>query len=477
MKKYIFSFAVAALAFGAKAQSDLTLYNFNAIPQSLHVNPAYPQQTKVWVGLPVLSGVHVHYHNSGFALIDLLERGTNLDSNRNKLIRSLDDNSQLTLNQTYELLGIGFKTGKGFVTLGGYQSVDFRMDYPGDLLRFVNFGNVSGNTTGDSLHTNFNLNTFNMETVVRTNFYVGYQHKFMKDRLILGARVKYIIGQQNSWVQRMQADIESNNTSFNVNTDILVRTSGTASFIDGADLDDPLSLAMPNNNGIGLDFGGYFKLNDHWNFSASVLDLGSITWRDNNRDYISKGSYSFEGIEVDYSDENPGSGGEYVLDSIKKAFDFQEVDGQAYTKPLMTRFFASANYQFSDKHAVGVLYHGRKWGDEFFSDYSFNYQGRWSRTFQFIASYSIVNGTYNNLGAGFDLKLGAVQLYVISDNILDAIMYENLQTTNLRFGINFTFYGRKNKNIVPEDDGRVRLVEPVQTDETPAQEETESDNQ
>jgi hypothetical protein len=459
MKKVTLLLALVFSCLAASAQSDMLLYNFNAIPQSLHVNPAYPQQTKVWVGLPAISGYHFHYHNNGFALIDLLERGTDIDSNRNRLIRNLDNNNHITVNQNVELLGLGFKVGKGFVSAGAYQSIDFRMDFPADLLRFVNFGNVSAGT-GDTLDSKFSLESFDFETVSRTNIYIGYQHKLMDERLTVGGRFKYIIGQQNTWVQRMNVDVASTDSSFNVKTDALVSTSGAASFIDGDEFTDPLATAIPGNVGFGVDLGIHYKLNKHWNFSVSALDLGSITWKENNRDYVSKGEYSFSGVEVDFADDNPGQGTEYVIDSITKAFDFQEVDGRAYTKPLMSRFFVSANYQLSDRHAFGVLYHTRKWGDNFFHDYSVNYQGRLSRTFQFTASYSVINGTYNNVGAGFDLKLGAIQLYLLSDNILHGIMYENLQTTNLRFGINIALYGRKHKNIQPEDDNRVRLVEP-----------------
>ncbi len=459
MKKAILFIALVFSGFIAEAQSDLLLYNFNAVPQSLHVNPAYPQQTKVWIGLPGMSGYHVHYHNSGFALIDLLERGSDIDSNRNRLIRNLDGVSQLTVNQSIELLGIGFKMGNGFLSAGAYQSVDFRMDFPADLLRFVNFGNVSAGA-GDTLDSQFNLGGFDFETISRTNVYLGYQHKFLDERLTVGGRFKYIIGQQNTWVERMNVNVASTDTSFNVKTDALIHTSGTASFIDGSDITDPVTIAVPGNVGYGIDFGIHYKLNKHWNFSVSAIDIGSITWKENNRDYVSNGEYSFSGVEIDYSDENPGSGTEYVLDSITEAFDFNEVDGQAYTKPWMSRYFVSANYQINEKHGFGVLYHARKWGDDFFHDYSVNYQGRLSRTFQFTASYSVINGTYNNVGAGFDLKLGPIQLYVLSDNLLHGIMYENLKTTNLRFGVNIALYSKQNKNKQPDDDDRIRLVEP-----------------
>jgi hypothetical protein len=459
MKRITTLIFVVCAFLGAFAQSDLTLYNFSSIPQALNVNPAARTSAKVWIGLPVVSGTHFHYHNNGFALIDLFETGTDPDENRNRIIESLDENSQFTINQSYDLFSLGIKMGKGFVTLGAEQVVDFRMDYPADILRLFNFGNASG-AANEPLDEVFSLSTFDLESEVRTNAYLGYQRTFMDDRLSVGARFKYIIGQQSTFVERINANIITNDTALIVSSDVLVRTSGSASLIDGgADL-DPLALALPENSGIGFDFGVGYQLNDHWNVSASVVDLGYVDWTSNNRNYVSQGEFTFTGVDVDFSDENPGQGSEYLVDSLVAAFDFQEEDGVAYRKSLNTRIFASANYKFNSKHQIGVLFHTRKWGDEFFNDYSVNYRSRLARNFEYSISYSIINGTYQNFGAGFSAKLGPLQLYLISDNVFGAIAYETLQSTNLRLGLNIVFFGRKNKNKATEEPEGIRLVEP-----------------
>lgn len=445
MRNKLFNLIVATLLTSgvAMAQSDLTLYNFNAIPQSLHVNPAYPQQTKFWVGLPALSGVHFHFHNSGFSLKDIIATGTDINVELANLAADLGGDSHLSINQDVELFGLGFKLGKGFLSMGATQTVDIKMTYPVEILEFISW------KAGDPI-TGFSLNDFNFESTSRTNIYLGYQHKFLKDRLSLGFRGKYMFGQGNVFIDRINVGVDASDPwLLKIRSNTLLRSSGIAKFT-ADDFDaaaDPTGLALTGNNGFAFDFGFDYKLTSRWSLSASVLDIGSITWSENNEDYTSIGEYDFEGLELDLSQTDKFSDViDNTLDSIKDAFSFDTIANAAsYTRSLNPRFFAAINYALTDKHSLGLLYHGRTWNGDLFSDYSVNYQGRWFRGMQFIASYSIINGTTNNVGAGIDFKFGPMQLYLISDNILGAIMYENLQTTNIRIGLNITFYGRKDK--------------------------------
>ncbi len=456
MKYWIQTLALTLTTLVATAQSDLTLYNFNAIPQSMHVNPAYPQQTKVWVGLPVMSGLHFHFHNNGFKLVDLLERGTDPNENLDNIINNLDDKSHLAISQNVDLFGVAFRVGNGMFSVGATQEVDMRMDYPVDLLKVIRYGN------DQYVDQSLNVSQFDYETVARTNFYMGYQHSLMEDRLSIGGRLRYIIGQQHSYVERMNAEINTRDNGFEleVKTDILIRTAGVSSVLENSFGDNIMGNVIPQNSGFGLDLGGHYKINENWDVSASVIDLGLINWTANTRDYRSNGEFVYDGIDADLADDNLGDSWENTQDSLSEAFDFKETDGESYTRWLSPRVFLGGNYHFNDKHAVGALYHGRFWDGELFHDVSFNYQGRWSRTFQFIASYSIINRTYNNVGAGFSLKMGPVQLYLLSDNILGAMMYENLQTTNLRVGLNLTFYGKRNKKSTG-----TQLVDPIPVEE------------
>lgn len=454
MRKILILSLVTIFGLGSvSAQSDMLLYNFNAISQSLHTNPAMPQQTKVWVGLPAISGFSTHYHNSAFAAVDIFEANTDINENLRSVTAQMDESSQLAFNQTVDLLGVGFKLKKGFVSLGATQHINLTMDIPYQVFQ------VMFSENNNSI-TELDFSSFDLEVSNRTAFYLGYQHRFFNDKLSLGVRANYLIGQQHGYIERSNVSL-SNDSTYTIRgrSDILVRSAGASAF--EANAIEPLNIAFADNTGLAFNFGVHYQLNDHWSFSASGLDFGSITYNDYTRNYVSDSEFEFRGIEADLAANDFDNAVDRALDSLEAGFNFQEVDGQSYTRSLMPRVFAAANYHLNDKHAFGALYHSRIWNGEAFHDFGVNYQGRISRTFQFTAGYSIINGTRHNVGAGFDLKLGAFQLYLISDNILGMVDYGGLQTTNFRFGINLTFYGKKPKKVKKKKEETPQTNAPV----------------
>lgn len=455
MKKLLTLIIAGGLSIQAFAQSDLTLYNFNSVAQSLHVNPAYPQQTRVWVALPVISGVQTYYHNSGFKLIDIFETGTDINANIDEVILGLDDNSVITTNQSIDLLGVGFRVKNGFVTLGAQQVVDYTMTYPVDLMKLIWFGNA------DEQYRTTNLSKFELESMVRTNYYIGYQ-AMVNDKLSLGGRFKYIIGQGHGYTERMNASVETtDNSNLLVQTDIEIRTAGISNYIDANPFDVKTSV-FPENSGFGIDLGAHYTINDRWNVSASVLDLGFISWKANRRDYISEGEFEFEGLNADLSEDEPVESFDDVIDTLKAAFEFKEIDGgEGYTKSLPTRVFVSGNYKLSERHSFGGLYHLKMWNGRTYHDFSVNYQGRLARAFQYTVSYSVIDGTYNNVGLGLQVKAGPLQIYAISDNVLHIVQYENLQTTNVRAGLNITLFDKKEKKRKKDKDAEENIEEEV----------------
>ncbi len=424
------------------AQSDMLLYNFDAIAQSLRVNPATPQKTRIWVGLPVVSGVQLHYDNNSFELEDIFATGTDVNANKDAWIMSLDDDSRVNLNQTLDVLGVGFRSFGGFVSLGVYQQADLNTSLPAEFLKLINFGNT--------IEENKNVSTtdFDFESMARTNYYVGFQ-KEVNDKLTLGANFKYIIGQTNTYTERVNATITTTDSSaLYIETDILVRSAGLGSLEDYFNNRSTFSNAVfTGNNGFGIDLGAHYKISEKWDASASIVDLGFINWQENNKDYISNGTFLFDGADVDFSNDDPISSFDNVLDSLKEAFDFYEETGNSYKRNLSTKAFFAVNYHINKRHTFGALYHATFWDGYVQNDFGVNYQGRIADPFNIMVSYSVIGGIYNNIGLGIMGKLGPIQLYLMSDNAFHILYYNKLRATNIRFGINITLYDKKEKKV------------------------------
>ncbi len=444
MKKLYAVIILALAGVSLPAQSDLLLYHFNAVPQSLTTNPAMPQQSRLWVAIPGISGVSSYYHNSAFSLADLLAKGTDVNQNLKEVIDRMGPQSHLATHSRIDLIGVAFKSRNAMWSFGVQEIVDFKIDFNRELFRFLYYGNTEPDTRVTD------VSNLDAEFSSRAQFYLGYQRSLLNDNLRLGGRLKYLRGQQHAYAERMNIRISTTDSStLQANSDVLLRTSGLSQLLGGGDF-NAMDAAMPANTGFAVDLGLWYRLSDKMSISASVLDMGAINWQTNNRDYISKGDFHYEGLNADLSDEEPVEDEQAVLDSLKAAFNFEEVDGQAYSRGLSSQFYLGGEYQLSKRHSLSALYHARIWEGEWYHDMNLSYSARLSNIFQFTTGYSFINGTSHNVGLGFDLKLGPMQLYLITDNLVNAIYYEDLQSSNVNVGLNISLYDRKNKKTSAE---------------------------
>lgn len=433
-----------------RGQSDMLLYNFNSLGQSIYTNPAMPQDNRLWIALPAVSGVSLHYHNSGFTPAEVFKENSDINANLAEVSNQLDEDDQLALHQSIDLLGLGFRAWDGYVSLGARQIADFRMDLSPQLFKTA-FG------SNNSL-SNFNLDEFSQELNLRTETYLGYQRAFLDDQLTLGVRGKYLFGQGHTYIERMNASIrqEGNQDPLQIETDILIRASGNTD----ADYGDFQDAIFSDNQGFAVDLGAHWRPNSKWQFGASLLDWGSINWQENTRSWESKGEYSFDGIEVDFSDENFQDQYQASLDSLEEELNFQEDSGATYSRSLPTRLFLSGQWNLTEKHSFGLLYHARFWEGQAYHDFGLNYSGDLTNWFRVSAGYSIINGTYGNLGLGMEFHLGPVQLYLMSDNAMAAFNYGDVRTANVRVGINVALRPKKNSGKTKSTPSKTRDEKP-----------------
>ncbi|RMG79841.1 MAG: hypothetical protein D6707_07425, partial [Bacteroidetes bacterium] len=73
---------------------------------------------------------------------------------------------------------------------------------------------------------------------------------------------------------------------------------------------------------------------------------------------------------------------------------------------------------------------------------SLSYQLKVKRFLSVIASYSVFNRSYLNIGGGLSLNLGPIQAFAVADNIYGAFAPQNNKNVHLRAGVNLTF-GKK----------------------------------
>jgi len=424
-------------SYNLSAQSYLSFYNFNHINQNLMVNPASPHNYKMVVGIPGVGGVQAHV-NTGSLKLDALATGEDFNKSLDNTIRNLKPNDRINLNQTIDGIFVGFKIKKGYWTVAAQQITDFNMTIPSELIKFLYFGNVGSGYLGNTLR----MDNFNIDLNVRNEYSIGYQYR-IDSNFIIGGRYKYISGITNAYIKNFQLDLYTDVDEWNITTNVLVNTSGTNTLNEIDSQEFITSNLMSKNTGMGFDLGLYYRINKRFDVSASVLNVGWVTWRKNLIGYTSKGSFDYTGVGVEYPETDFDAGIETILDSLGNSFNFEEISIEEYSTPLPSHFIISTQFYASEKHVFGILYQGSVWNQHLYSNYGIMYNGRYAKWLSVMLGYSIQNNVQNNISIGLSVRIGFFQIYALTDNTFGIIDPTSVSSTNLRAGISLSFINKK----------------------------------
>ena len=110
---------------------------------------------------------------------------------------------------------------------------------------------------------------------------------------------------------------------------------------------------------------------------------------------------------------------------------------------IPTKIFLGGTYDLNHHINVGLLERYFTSGDFRQNTLTVSANALLGKILSLTGSYSWIGNSLNNLGLGFALRLGAIQIYAVNDNILALIDPAKVEIINVRFGINLLF-GRKN---------------------------------
>lgn len=433
--KQIYLIAALLLSVSAFAQQEFTLHTLDHLFQASHTNPAIVPRNKV--SLTMASSVHTNVKNTGFTY-NFLTSQINTDENGQRVLDlgSLVENLELRgddfmhAGASVDLFALSFKAGKNRFSLNVTEHVQARLNYNDGLLNMLVHGNGPGTVS--------QLGGYKMNAIHYRETGIGFNRKLLEDEtLVVGGRIKALFGMAN--VNTLRSDInlhtgtEAEMYEMTATSDILVRTAGT-DMLQNGDLE---YLLNTNNQGLGIDLGATFEYTNALKFSASVINLGAIQWREGVTNYTSNGEFTFRGIESD----NPFNGSfsfdpAQITDSLQNAFEFQETQ-ESYRTMLPTQVYLSTFYRLGlTTSASATLY------SEFINGFRkgmvLGINQRAGRWLQASLTYAMHAHAYNNLGFGLVLGTG-LQVYAVTDNLLAFTNPGGAKMVNFRGGFNFAF--------------------------------------
>jgi len=461
-----------------------TSYFLSNLPQRYRLNPAYQPEYKVFVGLPVLSGIAVNYLNSSFTAEDMLyKKNDSVYMDINKFYKSLHKRNYMYFNNEISILSVGVKAKKWYGTLDIAQRSDFLFRYNKDLFTFLKYGNL------DQPAMDFGKFGVNVNAYLEVAFGLSRE---VNDKLTVGGRLKFLMGVANVHMTDSELNIvtEEDGTmklhsrqNIRVAAPVRIRNEKNRlpfelnQPIEWDDIDfntDDLSVSdilNAKNPGFAIDLGGEYKFNDRLNLFASLTDLGFIRWGNKEFTYhfYQDADFVWDGADISHSINNKlddhitvDSAFQKITDDLKDNFRLKN-KGSSYTTLLSPKLYLGATYQLNRTFNAGGLFRASLINGMFIPSLTASVNGRLIRNVSASVSYSITRGSYVNVGAGITAKLGPLQLYLQTDNLL-ACNYTNTQSASGRFGINLLFGHKDHKKkskVVEETPLEEEMIAPV----------------
>lgn len=434
-------------AFGhLKAQQNVTMYVLPMNPQVNTLNPAFQNTCKLFIGLPVISSVHLNYGNDAFSYKQLFKKDgdgyiiepSNISPGR---VRSASTEGYIAL------FNLGFWHKKKYITFSVHEKIDASGFFNRDLFSVAS----GGNTLYEGSEADFSRSGLILD--YRREYALGIAQQVNKTTT-LGIKGKLLFGKLNVLSRAQNADLYTNDNTFEIsfNSDIRTNTSlpitmeldqyGKPSNIRRkGNIRDILLNAK--NLGVAFDLGFIKKRSETETISGSILDLGFIRYASTPYNYNIEGEYNYDGQASDSM-----ALGYFLRRTVDSVFNNMntELTQKNYISFLTPRIYLNYAYQYSPKTTLNLVATAKIYRHKISPAFSASATYEFARNMHVALSWSYLYHSFKNIGTGIVIGKSPIQFYAFTDNFLGAFYPLNTHNINLRFGINLIFGCNKKEN-------------------------------
>lgn len=484
-------------ALSANAQFLRTSYFMEGTHYRQQLNPALTP-TKGYFNLPVIGAVNATVGSTSLGyqdIIDIIDNGDDFYKSTDFMNR-LKDNNKLNVNFSTEILSAGWYKGKNFWSFNVGLRTDIGANLTKSMFEFLHEMDGLESTWQDQT---FNIGGQQLNVQAYTEIGLGLSRQ-INNRLTVGARVKALLGIGNMELKinkaymnavlpsnaRMQdfkdmqitniAQVEAlKNEIGNYKAELAVNANLESSFKglnlvqeEGQDYISDFDFDAGDMGiagyGFGIDLGASYKIMDNLTVSASILDLGFISWSKGSTKIASansgidmKGSdYVNQLSAINPTDPNALQQAQAVINGFSETatdylnrvsngdvldYDMLQLRTEDVSKSRKSRLASTlvigAEYGFfNNKLAVGALSTTRFVQPDALTELTFSANYRPKSWFNVAVSYSVIQSAGKSFGLG--LKLGP--LFVGTDYMF---LGKNSNSVNGFVGISVPLGGRK----------------------------------
>lgn len=471
-KRYSISgiFVLLSMFVTVSAQIPNTMFFMPGVPQSNRINPAIQPGCGFYLGFPGMAPVRFQVNSSSLAFRDVIYYNSEIDSlitpfhrlgDKNAFLNELDDVNFLLTSFGTSLGSFGFRAGESFFSVDLTVRMDGNVYYPKGIFEILFNGAPDG--------SEISLGGIGADVNLFTELALGWSRKdFLLPNLDVGFRGKALFGLANLSTVNSSFDLATSLDAWNVNANMQVNAAAPSfvTFNDNFESDDGpvlvdevfLNTAPPmeivksvisrDRFGLALDAGINYRILPQLQLSASVLDIGGINWN-NTVEGSFDFEYDFKGIEV-----NPFTGVDTAfIEELKDSLKYTYTPGGDYFSRLNPKLFVGVSYYPIEKIGFGLLSRTDFLNESISQQFTGTVNMTTGKFINLSFSYSYMTSTFNNVGAGFSFNVGALNMYMISDNIISgALLPLNTRSVNLWFGMNLTFGWKRAERLAKQVD-------------------------
>ena len=492
-------FIMLVCALPANAQFLRTSYFMEGTHYRQQLNPALTP-TKGYFNLPVVGAVNATVGSTSLGyqdIIDIIDDGDDFYTKPDFMNR-LKDNNKLNVNFSTEILSAGWYKGKNFWSF----NIGLRTDIGANLTKSMfTFLNEMETVEENWRNSNYDISGQQLNINAYTEIGLGLSRQ-INSRLTVGARVKALLGignmelklnrvamsanlpsdqQINQWSsesywnsmspsQAAQAAQELKDKFNNYHANLTVGAELKSSFkglelqeeegkdyVTDFDFDSgKLGIA---GYGFGIDLGASYKILDNLTVSASVLDLGFISWSKSSTKIASANPDPIDIKGSTYANMVDPNNPNTVMNAVNQLqndaqgymdrvtngdvldYDMLQLEvsdaKESRKSRLASTLVLGAEYGFfNNKLAVGVLSTTRFVQPDALTELTFSANYRPKSWFNVALSYSAIQSAGKSFGLG--LKLGP--LFVGTDYMF---LGKNSNSVNGFVGVSIPLGGRK----------------------------------
>jgi hypothetical protein len=459
IKNIVLSLLVVATSTSLFGQRDLTLYNMGNMSQAMSVNPAYRPKTSVFVTLP-LGMQTIGFTNSGFGAADLFTPSQTSFVTDDSFFKSMRSINSLQLQMRNEVFGFGFRVKKNYFTFNVSNKFDLEFDYTPDFLQLLIQGNGGGLAGRRASFDGLGIHVSDY-----TEYALGYNRE-VNEKLVVGGKIKLLSGLANVNTAKSTLGFTTgiNGTSVGFDGSAFIRSSNL-----GVALDTTKQTKFPvesafnfSNLGLALDLGVTYKVAEKVTLSASIIDLGYISWKNDVKNYeLKKFEYTFNGVDASSVLTDTTDVFKKISDTLTNMFKTEQ-SNTAYSTTLATRFYVGGTYHLNKYFNAGVLWYSQFVRNQYRPAVVLSTTVNVRSWLSASVNYGMYAKSYSNLGFGLSLRGGPLQLYVLTDNILAPFNLGGTRTASLSVGLNLVF-GKGKDRVKKSKDEPAKTSEKTDT--------------